>query len=620
MTPECLKPSSELKDNSKNYFPLNEESSEVENGSVIVLASASEDEEDLTSNTDLCQFGVNEHFTVPESDNEREDDESNIENKELKINTPHRLPVMDKLSPAVDLISVDGDSDDEDNEPHLTTSRLQGSSSPLFSSSHGVKEKVKLSKESLDQMVKLTGALSLNRKNKYDDSSSEDEFENFLGKIKKEVHMKSPSRSEMIPLDEFIVDDDSVSHTDEEEDELFYIKYNNDRLQENKREKREAYPGFDSESSISLSDDDSNSDSDHIETEHHTYRRNLGKKSEKISADLFYDRSNIEAKEDFSIDLLKENSLKSTKSLRSKSEELLEDRHNTCKTSTETFKTPLLNRVLQVHAATNPPPRKPGNIGFDDALHLLNSLSRDYPEYKQHPEAARFVRNFQRTKEELTKRLLFIFNEEVFENKLPKDLEIEWSQRYTKTAGTFCYRGTPSNFKAKITLSVKVCDSPERVRNTLAHELCHAAVKLINGANESHGPIWKSWARKINRKFPFMPTIARCHDYQINTKYTYQCVKCKYRIGRHSKSLDTERKVCGFCLGKFEVYLTKSLNSIKGDNPTTPAPKTPNKFALYVKECYSEKRKGTNLKHGDVMKLLSKEFAEKNKICDQSCQ
>ena len=33
----------------------------------------------------------------------------------------------------------------------------------------------------------------------------------------------------------------------------------------------------------------------------------------------------------------------------------------------------------------------------------------------------------------------------------------------------------------------------ERVRDTLIHELCHAAVWLIHGVNGGHGPHWKFW-------------------------------------------------------------------------------------------------------------------------------
>uniref|UniRef100_A0A0B7B1T2 SprT-like zinc ribbon domain-containing protein n=2 Tax=Arion vulgaris TaxID=1028688 RepID=A0A0B7B1T2_9EUPU len=124
-------------------------------------------------------------------------------------------------------------------------------------------------------------------------------------------------------------------------------------------------------------------------------------------------------------------------------------------------------------------------------------------------------------------------------------------------------------------------------------------------------------ARKTNITFPFMPVIARCHNYVITTKYTYQCVNCKYRIGRHSKSLDTDAKVCGHCLGNFELFMTKELNSSNESCKTPATPRTPNKFALFVKDCYSVvKKREDGLRHGDIMKILSREFADKNKICD----
>ena len=70
--------------------------------------------------------------------------------------------------------------------------------------------------------------------------------------------------------------------------------------------------------------------------------------------------------------------------------------------------------------------------------------------------------------------------------------------------------------------------------------------------------------------------------------------------------------MCGYCRGEFEL--------IQNSVPTTPTsaasstsstPRPPNKFAMFVKDNYnSVKRKNQDLKHGDVMKELSKLFAE----------
>lgn len=80
-------------------------------------------------------------------------------------------------------------------------------------------------------------------------------------------------------------------------------------------------------------------------------------------------------------------------------------------------------------------------------------------------------------------------------------------------------------------------------------------------------------------------------------------------IGRHSKSLDIERKRCGYCMGKFEVLLNKIGK--KGEAKSVPV--TPKKeasgFALFVKQNYGSVKK-TDLKHGDVMKILGQKFQE----------
>lgn len=41
----------------------------------------------------------------------------------------------------------------------------------------------------------------------------------------------------------------------------------------------------------------------------------------------------------------------------------------------------------------------------------------------------------------------------------------------------------------------------ERVRDTLIHELCHAAVWLLHGKNDGHGPYWRIWYCSSNQSF-----------------------------------------------------------------------------------------------------------------------
>lgn len=137
--------------------------------------------------------------------------------------------------------------------------------------------------------------------------------------------------------------------------------------------------------------------------------------------------------------------------------------------------------------------------------------------------------------------------------------------------------------------------------------MCHAAAWLINGISDGHGPFWTKWASKAMKIFPELPPIRRCHDYKIKTKFTYKCINCGYSIGRHSKSLDIEKKRCGHCYGKFELLLNKTTKS--GTVQMQTPKREPSAFALYVKENYNSVKKERNIGHAAVMKLLGQQFS-----------
>ncbi|KAL6479988.1 hypothetical protein MHYP_G00110210 [Metynnis hypsauchen] len=215
-----------------------------------------------------------------------------------------------------------------------------------------------------------------------------------------------------------------------------------------------------------------------------------------------------------------------------------------------------------------------------------------------------YCRSFKQNKEELTKKLYQLYNASVFESKLPADMSVTWNTKMRKTAG-YCVTGqerVTGQRYARIELSVKVCDSADRLRDTLVHEMCHAATWLINNVRDGHGPFWKIYARKATLAHPELPMVTRCHSYDINYKYQYQCNRCKNTIGRHSKSLDTQKYVCALCTGQL-VLLTPS----KSRGPTP--------FATYVKDNYGTVRQElTGQSHAEVMRKLSADFASKTRL------
>ncbi|XP_008186400.2 uncharacterized protein LOC100165520 [Acyrthosiphon pisum] len=270
-------------------------------------------------------------------------------------------------------------------------------------------------------------------------------------------------------------------------------------------------------------------------------------------------------------------------------------------------------------------------------LSFLSSLSCFTGSMKCDPEAQKYKLKFKKNKDNLVSILFKLFNKEVFDNKLPADMNFKWNARLRSTAGAcFNKRSVKINKNlecervSRIELSSKIIDTAERLRDTLIHELCHAACWIFNGISEGHGPPWKSWANKAMQKFPELPIIKRCHSYDIQTKFTYKCVKCGYSFGRHSKSLNLEKKRCGHCYGEFELIKNKinnnpipnnnfpvvhedPLKELYSLNDVQQKPKLPkklSKFAIFVKENYSRvKRENPLSKHGEIMKLLGTQFA-----------
>lgn len=223
-----------------------------------------------------------------------------------------------------------------------------------------------------------------------------------------------------------------------------------------------------------------------------------------------------------------------------------------------------------------------------------------------------YVKNFKQKKQELTQRLFTHYNSTIFDLKLPENMDITWNKKMRKTAG-YCVTGQKKcglevQRYARIELSEKVCDSADRLRDTLIHEVCHAATWLINAVRDGHGQFWRCYAKKSSIIHPELPMVTRCHSYEINYKFTYQCTRCTTKIGRHSKSLDTQRFVCALCQGQLVLLPTTRKDGSASSTKLTP-------FAKFVKENYGSAKKGaTGLSHAEVMRKLSADFATKAQI------
>ncbi|XP_065092304.1 germ cell nuclear acidic protein-like isoform X2 [Ochlerotatus camptorhynchus] len=236
---------------------------------------------------------------------------------------------------------------------------------------------------------------------------------------------------------------------------------------------------------------------------------------------------------------------------------------------------------------------------------FLQSLDEKTPLNMCSAEALKFRTHYNSTKDKLMFHLYELYNRNIFENKL--DLQCTWNKKLTCTAGR-CFNIKKNGERScRIELSDKVLTCAERMRSTLVHEMCHAAAWMFNAEN-GHGKHWKSWTHRARRAFPELPSITVCHQYEIEYKYTYQCVLCKARYNAHTRSKKTENIRCAYCHGQIELFLNKKNKN--GETIATPVKKAKG-FAAFVKETYKQVRKNES-NHAATMRILGEKFAGLN--------
>ncbi|KAF8610263.1 hypothetical protein BDV93DRAFT_601306 [Ceratobasidium sp. AG-I] len=208
--------------------------------------------------------------------------------------------------------------------------------------------------------------------------------------------------------------------------------------------------------------------------------------------------------------------------------------------------------------------------------------------------------------------LFLELNESAFDGKLPRDCPIIWSKKLNTTAGRAHWKrhrapnGDVLRHETSIELSTKVVDCEERIRNTLSHEMCHLAAWIFDSeTNKPHGPAFKRWGNRVMEIRQDI-TISTCHSYEISYKYEWKCSaeECGRTYGRHSKSIDPAKQVCGACRGQLV--------------PLFAATSRRNPFQEYLKIHMKDfKAANPGMQHGEAMKRLGEMFrAEKEATVD----
>ncbi|PLW10928.1 hypothetical protein PCANC_17403 [Puccinia coronata f. sp. avenae] len=184
---------------------------------------------------------------------------------------------------------------------------------------------------------------------------------------------------------------------------------------------------------------------------------------------------------------------------------------------------------------------------------------------------------FAEIREELARELVLEMNKRIFGRQLPP-IEVFWSKRLNSTAGRahFAYSHDKAGNRVanyRVELALKVVDCVARLRNTLAHELCHVACWAIDQRlRENHGRFFQAWGRKVHAAMPDIIVTTR-HSYEISYKFKWSCNRtdCSRVYGRHSDSIKPERQRCLCGGGLVAVLRNGKAVSIPAPAPASPA-------------------------------------------------
>ncbi|TDL28919.1 hypothetical protein BD410DRAFT_252665 [Rickenella mellea] len=211
------------------------------------------------------------------------------------------------------------------------------------------------------------------------------------------------------------------------------------------------------------------------------------------------------------------------------------------------LQTPVIARVSSSPAIPSPSPPPP-RVPKAKSVSGVSVSSTATPTKKGRISKKALAQADLERRQQYAEHLFDELNKIVFGGKLPDTTELTWNNRLQTTAGRAKWHKSREGVEtSSIELATKVLDCEARIRNTLSHEMCHLACWMINAdPKENHGPKFKSWADKIMRKRPDIQVTTK-HSYEIEYKFKWQCEKCAKIYGRHSKSIDPSKCMCGVC-------------------------------------------------------------------------
>lgn len=156
------------------------------------------------------------------------------------------------------------------------------------------------------------------------------------------------------------------------------------------------------------------------------------------------------------------------------------------------------------------------------------------------------------------------YNKEIFNDRLPRNVCVYWSNRMTADAGVARWkykRGTGELFDIHIGLSVPYHHKyPNEIKDTLVHEMIH-----ILHPKEGHGMWFHFEKDRINREHNMNITVYSTghatERKKQKRKYIYACKKCGQEFPRVRRDKnDYKYSECGKTSCKGKIYLKHTLS------------------------------------------------------------
>ena len=227
------------------------------------------------------------------------------------------------------------------------------------------------------------------------------------------------------------------------------------------------------------------------------------------------------------------------------------------------------------------------------------------------------ISSFQRIREDLSRQLFDDFDRSVCDGRLAQCTSVEWSNKLRTTAGLtrMIYRqgGSKQDRKVVIELSTKVLDDEDRLRNTLLHEICHAAAFVVDGVTKPpHGECFQKWAQVAMERTGIKVTTR--HDYEIQFKYSWACMSssCESVVQRHSRSINVEKHACPLCRSNL-VEIARN-----GNDTTKRRKRTPSAYNQFVRDNFSNVQQRLLQRNGGVAVPLADVIKECGQLWRES--